>query len=65
MESQRNGSEPRPPQAEIARIAGQIARALPEPPADGPRAGILAARHELPAADADRVIAALLARRRN
>jgi hypothetical protein len=50
---------------EIARIAGQIARALPEPPADGPRDDILAARHELPAADADRVIAALLARRRN
>ena len=64
MDPQRNGSESGPPEAEIARIAGQIARALPEPPADGPRDDSLAARHELLAADSDRVIAALLARRR-
>jgi hypothetical protein len=47
-------------QAEIERIAEQIARAPIEPPPDDPRDDILAARHELPPAHKDPVIAALL-----
>lgn len=51
------------PQAEIDRIAAEIARAFTDPPPGDWRYDILARRHELPPDDEDRVIAALLRRR--
>jgi hypothetical protein len=56
------------PQAEIERIAARIlarmSRSHGQPPPDDPRDDILAPRFELPPGDEDRVVAAVLARRR-